>query len=92
MAAAARCLETRSVVNEERVRAMSLLGSIALVVAGALLYFRIDGSWAGVEVGTFGVILILIGVIGVLVSVFFAPSRSAVAERPVDDERPTLRR
>jgi hypothetical protein len=71
---------------------MSLLGSIALVIAGALLYFRIDGSWAGVGAGTFGVILIAVGVIGVVVSMFFGPSWDAVGKRGVDDERPTLHR
>lgn len=71
---------------------MSLLVGIALVVAGALLTWRVDGSLAGLDGATFGVILIAIGVVGVLVSQFSGSGPGATRERAVEEERPRLRR
>jgi hypothetical protein len=68
---------------------MSQLGSVALVIAGALLYWRVDGSWVGVDAGTFGVILVVVGAIGVAL---FRPSWGAIGERTADHERPLPRR
>jgi hypothetical protein len=46
---------------------MRLLGSAALVVAGLIVVFWVNGSVRGVEANTIGGVLVLIGLLSALV-------------------------
>jgi hypothetical protein len=54
---------------------MRIGGSLFLIAIGAILKFAVTKKFSGVDVGTVGVILILIGAIGVAVSVYWMTSR-----------------
>ena len=63
---------------------MGIGTSIFLIAVGAILYFAVDADISGLEISTVGLILMIIGVIGLLISFFLlSRSRAAVAERPV---------
>jgi uncharacterized membrane protein len=64
--------------------------SLFLIAVGAILYFAVNASISGISIATVGIILMVIGVIGLLISLFFLSSwrrRGAVV-----DERPVTRR
>jgi L-cystine uptake protein TcyP (sodium:dicarboxylate symporter family) len=51
---------------------VSIGASIFLIALGAILYFAIDlGSIGPVEISTVGVILMIAGVVGLIISLFF---------------------
>ena len=70
---------------------MGIGTSLFLIAVGAILYFAVDASISGLEIATVGIILMVIGVIGLVISLFFLASwrsrRGAVVE-----ERPVTRR
>ncbi len=66
--------------------------SIFLIALGAILAFAIDAEVAGVDLTTIGVILMIVGTIGIVVSLAFADrlgspraSRTVVEDRDVAD-------
>jgi hypothetical protein len=72
---------------------MGIGASIFLIAVGAILAFAVDVQTNGVNLDTIGVILMIVGAIGLLLSMLFwsdwAPSR----RRYVDvDDRPVVRR
>jgi hypothetical protein len=67
--------------------------SIFLIAVGAILTFAINATVSGVDINTIGVILMIVGVIGLLVTMFiWGPRRGAarggVVEERVYDDRP----
>jgi hypothetical protein len=67
--------------------------SIFLIAVGAILTFAVHATLSGVSIQTIGVILMVVGVIGLLMTMLiFAPRRSAarggVVEERVVDDRP----
>ena len=70
---------------------MGIGTSIFLIAVGAILKFAITASVSGVSLSTVGVILMLVGILGLVITlVFFAPWSSrdrAVEERPVVRDR-----
>ena len=66
--------------------------SIFLIAVGAILTFAVHATLSGVSIQTIGVILMVVGVIGLLMTMLiFAPRRSArggVVEEHVIDDRP----
>jgi hypothetical protein len=44
---------------------VSVVGSIFLLLVGAVLYFVVDGRLSRVELSTIGLILIIVGALGV---------------------------
>ena len=54
---------------------MRLGGSLFLIAIGAILKFAVTKKFSGVDVGTVGVILMLIGVLGLVVSFYWMNSR-----------------
>lgn len=68
--------------------------SIFLIAVGAILTFAIHATVSGVSIQTVGVILMVVGAIGLLVTMLiWGPRRSAarggvVEERVVDDRGP----
>ena len=50
---------------------MGIGTSIFLIAVGAILKFAVTASVSGLEIATIGVILMVVGVIGLLISLFF---------------------
>lgn len=77
---------------------MTLGGSLVLIAIGAILKFAVTAEISGIDVGTVGVVLMVIGVIGFVISVIWLtnqrrrPTTTAVTEQrryadPVVEER-----
>ena len=62
---------------------MGIGTSLFLVALGAILYFAVTASISGISLATIGLILMIVGGIGLLVSLFMA---SAWADRGRDRE------
>ena len=70
--------------------AMGIGTSLFLIAVGAILYFAVDATVSGLEIATVGIILMVVGVVGLLISLFFlSQARRAPVERTVvrDDRR-----
>jgi beta-lactamase regulating signal transducer with metallopeptidase domain len=67
---------------------MGIGTSLLLIAVGAILYFAVDASISGLEITTIGLILMIVGVIGLVISLFFLSSaRRATTERTVVRDR-----
>ena len=66
---------------------MGIGTSIFLIAVGAVLKFAVTDSISGVELATVGVILMVVGVLGLILSFFWA-SAAARRRAPVVDDRP----
>jgi len=71
---------------------MGIGSSLFLIAVGAILYFAIDADVSGIEISTVGIILMVIGVIGLLISLFFLGewrrrNRTVIEDRPVPRDR-----
>ena len=67
---------------------MGIGTSIFLIATGAILYFAVNADISGLEISTVGLILMLVGVLGLIISMFFLSSaRRAPAERTVVRDR-----
>jgi beta-lactamase regulating signal transducer with metallopeptidase domain len=66
--------------------------SLFLIAVGAILTFAINASLSGIDIATVGIILMVVGVVGLLISLFYwMPRRRAVvADRPVVRNREYL--
>jgi hypothetical protein len=67
---------------------MGIGTSLFLIAVGAILYFAVDADISGLEISTIGLILMIVGVIGLVISLFFLSSlRREPAERTVVRDR-----
>ncbi|TDD94048.1 DUF6458 family protein [Actinomadura rubrisoli] len=69
---------------------MTIGGSIALIIIGAILAYAVNYEFSGVDIRLVGVILMVGGLIGLVVGIVrIASARRAVARRavPVREER-----
>ena len=67
---------------------MGIGTSLFLIAVGAILYFAVNADISGLEISTIGIILMVIGIVGLLISLFFVSSaRRAPAERTVVRDR-----
>jgi hypothetical protein len=62
--------------------------SLFLIAVGAILYFAVNASVSGISIATVGIILMIVGVLGLLVSLFMISSarradRTVVRDRDV---------
>ncbi|MDQ4095864.1 MAG: DUF6458 family protein [Actinomycetota bacterium] len=71
--------------------------SLFLIALGAICYWALDFDLAGVDIDAIGVILMVIGAIGLILSLLFwssfSPRRrreTVVEERPVETRREVL--
>lgn len=48
--------------------------SLFLIAVGAILYFAVNASISGLSIATVGIILMVVGVIGLLISLFMLSS------------------
>jgi Domain of unknown function (DUF6458) len=67
---------------------MGIGTSLFLIAVGAILYFAVNADISGLEISTVGIILMIIGVVGLLISLFFLSSarresRTVVRDRDV---------
>jgi phosphate/sulfate permease len=67
---------------------MGIGTSLFLTAVGAILYFAVDTTISGIEIQTIGIILMVIGIVGLLISLFLLSSaRRTPAERTVYRDR-----
>ena len=67
---------------------MGIGTSLFLIAVGAILYFAVNADVSGLEISTIGLILMIVGIIGLLISLFFMSSaRRGTAERTVVRDR-----
>jgi hypothetical protein len=67
---------------------MGIGTSIFLIAAGAILYFAVDANVSGLDISTVGLILMICGGLGLLISLFlFSSYRRTPAERTVVRDR-----
>ena len=70
---------------------MGIGTSLFLIAVGAILYFAVDADISGLEISTIGLILMVVGVIGLLISLFFMSSlrrAAAPSARSCRDREP----
>ncbi len=69
---------------------MGIGTSLLLIAVGAILYFAVDADISGLEITTIGLILMVVGVLGLLISLFFLSSarRSSTERTVVRDREP----
>ncbi|MEA2686518.1 MAG: hypothetical protein QOE93_1713 [Actinomycetota bacterium] len=66
--------------------------SVFLFAVGAILTFAVDATVSGIDIATVGVILMIAGAIGLLMTTLvFGPRRSAGRETVVEDYGPRRR-
>jgi beta-lactamase regulating signal transducer with metallopeptidase domain len=53
---------------------MGIGTSLFLIAVGAILYFAVNADISGIEISTIGIILMVIGVVGLLISLFMLQS------------------
>jgi hypothetical protein len=67
---------------------MGIGTSLFLIAVGAILYFAVDADISGLEITTVGIILMVIGVVGLLISLFFlSQARRGAVDRTVVRDR-----
>ena len=66
---------------------MGIGTSLFLIAVGAILYFAVEADISGLEISTIGVILMVVGVIGLLISLFMVSSTRRGPERTVVRDR-----
>jgi hypothetical protein len=67
---------------------MGIGTSLFLIAVGAILYFAVNADISGLEISTIGIILMVVGVLGLVISLFFLSSarrdsRTVVRDRDV---------
>jgi Domain of unknown function (DUF6458) len=55
--------------------------SIFLIAVGAILYFAVDADISGLEIQTVGLILMVVGILGLIIS-FFLMNQATRRRRP----------
>jgi beta-lactamase regulating signal transducer with metallopeptidase domain len=66
---------------------MGIGTSLFLIALGAILKFAVNASVSGLEISTIGVILMIVGVVGLLISLFMVSSARRGPERTVVRDR-----
>ena len=68
---------------------MGIGTSLFLIAVGAILYFAVNADISGLEISTVGIILMVVGVVGLAISLIFLSNarRDRVVERPVTRDR-----
>ncbi len=68
---------------------MGIGTSIFLIAIGAILYFAVNADFSGLEISTVGLILMIVGIIGLVISLFYTSMATRRGAAPVD--RPVAR-
>ena len=64
---------------------MGIGTSLFLIAIGAILYFAVNAEVSGLEISTVGIILMVIGVLGLLISLFMLNSARRTSQTVVRD-------
>lgn len=70
---------------------MSIGASIALIAVGAILRFAVDADLQGIEIATVGLILMIAGIIGLVVSLILFANASRGGRADVVERRRVYR-
>jgi hypothetical protein len=73
-------------------RLMGIGVSIFLIAVGAVLAFAVNAEVSGLDIQVVGWILLVVGAIGILLSIMFWSSWGGWGRREVVEERPSSRR
>ncbi len=65
---------------------MTIGTSLFLLAVGAILKFAVEDSVSGVDLGTVGVILMVVGIVGLILSFFYLSTRDRRAATVVERE------
>ena len=68
---------------------MGIGTSIFLIALGAILYFAVNADISGLEISTVGLILMIVGVLGLIISLYLMSQ--ATRRRDVPGEGPVVR-
>jgi hypothetical protein len=66
---------------------MGIGTSIFLIALGAILYFAVNADVSGIEISTVGLILMICGVLGLIITLFMLRGGSGRYERPATRDR-----
>ena len=69
---------------------MGIGTSIFLIALGAILYFAVKADVSGLEISTVGLILMVCGILGLLISLFMSRGPRGTTERTVYRDRTPL--
>ena len=69
---------------------MGIGTSIFLIAVGAILYFAVNADVSGLEISTVGLILMICGILGLLISLFLSRTPRGTTERTVYRDRTPL--
>jgi uncharacterized membrane protein len=64
--------------------------SIFMIAVGAILYWAVNVDISGLELSTIGLILMILGIVGLVISLFMLSSasrRGVTTDRPIARER-----
>ena len=70
---------------------MGIGSSLFLIAVGAILTFAVDADVSGIDIATVGLILMVVGVIGLLISLFFLGEWRTRHRAVIVEERPVVR-
>jgi hypothetical protein len=65
-------------------RPVTVGGSLFLIAVGAILYFAVTATLAGVDIQTIGLILMIVGVIGLALGLLMSMRRPGPGPGPPD--------
>jgi hypothetical protein len=65
--------------------------SIFLIAVGAILYFAVNADVSGLEISTVGLILMIVGIVGLLISLFYTTIATRRGTGAVPPDRPIAR-
>jgi beta-lactamase regulating signal transducer with metallopeptidase domain len=66
---------------------MGIGTSLILIAVGAILYFAVNATISGLEIATIGLILMIVGVVGLVISLVFLNSARRDTTRTVVRDR-----
>ena len=70
---------------------MTIGGSIFLIALGAILKYAVDVTVSGIEIQTIGLILMIAGVVGLVISLFLLTQADRRRTVVYDDRDPVVR-
>jgi heme/copper-type cytochrome/quinol oxidase subunit 2 len=70
---------------------MTIGTSLVLIAAGAILHYAVTAHVSGVDIQTVGTILMIVGILGLILSLLYTFVWSERARRPADYDAPTTR-
>ena len=70
---------------------MGIGTSIFLIAIGAILYFAVNADISGLEISTVGLILMIVGILGLVISLYYTSLATRRRPAEVPGDRPVAR-